>query len=204
MTHRIHQAPAHRRSLIRNSIAVFALVGSLALTACGSDDASDDAASSDAAADGGGSSAGGQEQDAGFGGDGHWTAAQLCSLADLATMGALFPGIEMVERTGIDEPDWSRCEWADATISRLSPRSDLFGVSQRDYDGHEFGDFWERFEVPGADQALFVETLDSDVTSVINVTVGDQQLEVTFVKDTAGAREVAELIATTWATTQSA
>jgi hypothetical protein len=35
------------------------------------------------------------------------------------------------------------------------------------------------------------------------VAVGDRQLAVEFVKGAAGAREVAELVATTWVTMQS-
>ena len=104
--------------------------------------------------------------------------------------------------TGIDEPDWSRCAWDDASIDPLDPASTLFGVDQRDHQGQTFDDSFETIDVPGADQAVFAETFDSDTMSVVLVAVGDQQLSLEFVKDTVGAREVAELVATTWVAMQ--
>lgn len=205
------------------AVVAIGLVLPLALGACGGDDGSSDErpsenrtsdanddsnddsnadANDDSSDDSNDAGSSGGEQDAGFGGAGHWSAAQLCTLTDLATMGALFPGVDVVESTGIDEPDWSRCAWDDASIDPLDPASTLFGVDQRDHQGQTFSDSFETIDVPGADQAVFAETFDSDTMSVVLVAVGDQQLSVEFVKDTVGAREVAELVATTWVAMQ--
>lgn len=145
----------------------------------------------------------GEELDSGYGAKGPWTAAQLCTLNDLMTMGAMAPGVEIVERTGIDEPDWARCEWADASIDALDPAGTLFGISQRAHGGEALSDSFEPIEVPGADQAVFAETLDDERMSVVLTTVGDQILEIEFAKDALGARDVATLIATTWASFQA-
>ena len=147
--------------------------------------------------------AAGEELDAGYGAKGPWTAAQLCTLNDLTTMGALFPGVEVVERTGIDDPDWARCEWADVSFEPIDSAGDLFGINQRAHGGETLSDAFESIDVPGADQAVFAETLDNDRMSVVLATVGDQILEIEFAKDALGARDVATLIATTWASFQA-
>lgn len=205
---RSSQVSSHRSRVARAASVALAL--SLVFSACGGGDeeGADEPAEEDAGGEAAGTASGDEgggegEQDAGFGGDGHWTAAQLCSLADLAMMGALFPGVEVVESTGIDDPDWSHCSWKDAGIDQYDPASKLFGVSNTDHAGQQFSDSFEPLDIPGTDQAVFAEDLGDPLTSSVLVAVGDQQLTVDFAKSASGAREVAEVIATTWATLQA-
>lgn len=209
------------------ALAAFGLAIPLALAACGGGDGGDedaseaatvetDAAGADddstadttaddmaAGAADTGSGTAGVEQDGGYGGAGHWSAAQLCTLNDLMTMGALFPGVEIVESTGIDDPDHSACLWDNAAIDPLDPASTLFTISQTPHTGITFDDSFETLDIPGADQAVFGETLYTDSESGMLIAVGDQLLTIEYVKGTAGAREVAELIATLWVSMQA-
>lgn len=220
--------PARRR--MTRSLAAIGLALPLALAACGGGDddsaadnatavetdaaeaadteaaeteaADTEAAASDGAgADTGMSDAG--EQDAGFGGAGHWTAGQLCTLTDLMTMGAMFPGVEVIESPGLDEADSSVCNWDDAAIDPLDPASTLFTIGQTLHNGDTFSDSFERIDIPGADQAVFAEELYTDRMSGVLVAVGDRVLSVEFVKDAAGGREVAELVASVWVSMQT-
>jgi hypothetical protein len=49
---------------------------------------------------------------------------------------------------------------------------------------------------------VFTEELYVETLSGVLVAVGDRQLAIEFVKGAAGAREVAELVATTWVSMQ--
>jgi hypothetical protein len=199
------------------ALAAFGLAIPLALAACGGGDGGDEEASDAAtvetdagdaagaadAADAAGSAAAGGEQDAGFGGAGHWTAGQLCTLTDLMTMGALFPGVEVIETPGLDEVDSSVCNWDDASVDPLDPASTLFTVSQQLHNGDTFCDCFDTIEIPGSDQAVFADELYTDTMSGVLVAIGDRSLAVEYVKGTTGAREVAELIATVWVSMQA-
>lgn len=188
-------APASRRR--PRLLVLVGLTVPLVLAACGGED--EEAAGEEAVAV---TAAAPVEQDAGFGAAGHWTAAQLCTLSDLETMRTLYPGIDVVESTGLDEADSAVCLWDDVSIDPLDPESTLFSVAQRPHDGSTFCDCFESFELSGADQAVFAEELYTDRMSGVLVAVGDQSLAVEFVKGTTGAREVAELIAGLWISMQ--
>jgi len=165
----------HRRSFFSTLIA-----GSLSLFGCGGDS---------------GSSAAPQVG----GGVGHWTADQLCSLTDEAAVGALFPGVKIRERAGIDDADWSACVWKDADGGPLD--LSLFTVSNRDHDGGEFSDSFEPLNLLGAEQSVYVE--DFAGVSAVLVAIGGQLLDISFELGTAGGRGLAVAIAEAWIATQS-
>lgn len=185
------------------------------VAACGSDgnpsaagDAADPSAmagdaTTSAGSGGGSSESTGEERDAGLGGVGHWTAAQLCSLVDLPTASAMFTGSSVVETTGIDDADWSSCSWDDADGDPLAPESTLYRISNRDFGGGELCDCFEAIDIPGTDQAVFDEDIMAVGRPGILAVVGDQILEIEYQSSAAGGREVAELAATTWAMMQA-
>ena len=168
-----------RRTTFRRTATITLMATGLLLAACGGDD-------------GGGS----KEADGGLGAAGHWSAAQLCSLASVDDVTGLFPGVTVEEAAGIDDPDWSACLWTDKDKDILDPTGTLLTVSNRSHDGTPFSDSFEQLSIAGADQAVFVE--DFGGPSAILVAVGDQVLDLSYPKGTSGARELAERIATQW------
>ena len=171
--------PSRRAAARRVAAAALATAG-LLLTACGGDD----------------SSGGAKEADGGLGSKGHWSAAQLCSLAAVSDVTTIFPGVNVEEAAGIDDPDWSACLWTDKDKDILDPTGTLLTVSNRSHDGTPFSDSFEQLSIAGADQAVFVE--DFGGPSAILVAVGDQVLDLSYPKGASGARELAERIATQW------
>ena len=133
------------------------------------------------------------------GGVGHWTAAQVCSLSDEAAVGALYPGVKIEENPGIDDADWSACVWQDEEGDAFSPN--LFTVGNRNHDGAPFSDSFELLNLPGATQSVYAESFGG--VSAVLATVGDQLIEVDFVLDTPGGRELAVAVAQAWVATQS-
>jgi hypothetical protein len=179
----------------------------LAVGGCGSDDqgaAQDSGTTSEATATVGSAADEAGEQDAGLGGAGHWTAGQLCALNDLASMSVLHPGVEVIEETGLDEADSAVCLWSDRAFDPIDSAGRLFIVSQMLHDGATFSDSFETIDVAGAEQAVFAETLYSERLSAVLVAVGDRSLSVEFVQGTDGGRELAELVASVWASMQTA
>ncbi len=166
------------------SVLVAAAAAGLTLAACGGDDT------------------GGASSEVGTpGAAGHWSAAQLCSLATLGEVKAIFPDTTIAEEPGIDDPDWSACIWRNTAVDLLDPASSLLTASHDPYDGSEFSESFERITVLGADQALY--TPDFGGEPVVIVTVADQRLMIDFPADTPGARELAETMASMWATLQA-
>ena len=112
--------PTNRRLIVTLLLPLAAFT--VLLAGCGDDsgDSGPDAGSSSDAAE---SSVGADTSDATPGGVGHWSALELCSLSDPDAVGALFPGTDVVEATGIDDPDWSACTWKDPDADPLAPES---------------------------------------------------------------------------------
>ena len=172
-------AEGNRPGVTSAGAAGLATLMSAVLAACGGDD-------------GGGS----KEADGGLGAAGHWSAAQLCSLASVDDVTGLFPGVTVEEAAGIDDPDWSACLWTDKDKDILDPTGTLLTVSNRSHDGTPFSDSFEQLSIAGADQAVFIE--DFGGPSAILVAVGDQVLDLSYPQGTSGARELAERIAAQW------
>lgn len=137
------------------------------------------------------------------GGIGHWSALELCALAEPADVGALFPGKTVVEATGIDDPDWSACIWKDADADPLSPESTLLAVNSNDWDGTEFADSATPLNLAGADQSVLFDNFDGSDATVL-VAVGDVSLSVAYEIGLDGGAELGEQIATTWLEAQNA
>lgn len=204
-------------------LILLAVTCALAMTACGGDgdtdtvsdtgavsatgtasDTSTAADTSTASDTGVAAVSGGEEADEGFGGDGHWTAGQLCTLADVATVSAMFSGVEVVERIVVDDATLSQCGWGDASIQWGTRAHQLLGVQSSDHRDQQLVDtVYKPIDVPGADPAAFAERTPGDERkSTLIAVVGDERLTVIFNADAAGGRDVAVLIATTWAAMQ--
>jgi hypothetical protein len=169
------------------------------LTACGDDSggsASSDGIAAEAPADV-------DTSNATPGGVGHWSALELCSLSDPEAVAQLFPGKNIVEATGLDDPDWSVCLYNDTDADPLAPESTLLTISTNDWDGTEFADSATPLDLEGAEQSVLFDNFDGSDANVL-VAVGDVSLSVTYDIGTDGGAELGEQIATTWLKAQNA
>jgi len=174
-------APSRKLGIVAGALTLF-------LAACGGGD--------DEPADAG--------SGASLGGVGHWTAAELCALSDTATVGAMFPGVEVAERAVVDSDSLSQCGWGDASVQWGTRDHELVGVRNGDHAGQQFGSPYEPIDVAGADPAVFALQNPADEgKSTLIAVVGDQRLTIDFNGDAVGGREVAASIATTWAAAQN-
>lgn len=71
------------------------------------------------------------------GGQGRWSAAQLCTLVDVADLASLRPGLAVIEEPGIDDPTWTACVWSDAAAGPHGPA--LLTISNHTHDGADLG-----------------------------------------------------------------